>query len=155
MIRVWDRRRLIVPISSLLQKPFQNWTRTGSQVIGSVYLYVDWTVELDGLRVEQSRVLTASENWDGDVDVLQVVDTTDRSIVLRSLMTAADSPRLWDPRCEVREALVRWLQKHQPSALPRERMRIHGTLSRRVPGDQSQDAIRDVARSDAGQQGRA
>jgi len=131
VVRVWDKRRLVVPISYLLQKPFQNWTRNTSSIIGSVYLYADYTVDVDALRLEQSRVLAASELWDGEVDVIQVTDATEQTVQLRCLMSAANSPQAWDLRCLVREHLIGVLQSSQPAALPRQRMRLQGTMTRR------------------------
>lgn len=128
VVRVWDRRRLVVPISYLLQKPFQNWTRNSSSIMGSIYLYVDYTLDVQALRLEQTRLLAASEYWDGDVDVVQVVDTTERTMVVRSLVSATSSPRAWDLRCEVREGLVTWIKERYPDSLPRERMRIKGSI---------------------------
>lgn len=128
VVRVWDRRRLVVPISYLLQRPFQNWTRTTASVIGTVVIHADYTVDVEALRREQSRLLAAHELWDGDVDVVQVVDTTERSVVIRSLVSAANSSRAWDLRCYLREALIRWLHQNQPEALPRERLRVHGSI---------------------------
>jgi small-conductance mechanosensitive channel len=129
VVRIWDRRRLVVPIAYLLQKPFQNWTRSSASLIGSVYLHVDHTLDIDALRAEQTRVLAANPHWDGDVDVVQVVDTTEKTMLVRSLMSAADSPTTWDLRCEVREALIRWIRATYPDALPRERMRVQGTVT--------------------------
>ncbi len=128
VVRVWDRRRLVVPISYLLQKPFQNWTRSSSSIIGTVYLNVDYTLDVAALRREQTRLLAASEYWDGDVDVVQVVDTTERTMVVRSLVSASNSPRAWDLRCEIREGLITWVRQHYPDALPRERLRVKGTI---------------------------
>ncbi|MFO8043506.1 MAG: mechanosensitive ion channel family protein [Alkalispirochaeta sp.] len=128
VVRVWDRRRLVVPISYLLQKPFQNWTRNSSSIMGSIYLYVDYTLDVQELRLEQTRLLAASPYWDGDVDVVQVVDTTERTMVVRSLVSASSSPRAWDLRCEIREGLVTWIKEHYPDSLPRERMRIKGSI---------------------------
>jgi small-conductance mechanosensitive channel len=128
VVRVWDRRRLVVPISYLLQKPFQNWTRNSSSIMGSIYLYVDYTLDVQALRLEQTRLLAASPYWDGDVDVVQVVDTTERTMVVRSLVSSSSSPRAWDLRCEIREGLVTWIKEHYPDSLPRERMRIKGTI---------------------------
>lgn len=134
VVRVWDRRRLVVPISYLLQKPFQNWTRTSASVIGSVVLHLDYTADLDALRVEQTRLLASAPEWDSDVDVMQVIDTTETTMVVRSLMTAPDSPRAWDLRCRVREGLLDWLRRHSPDALPRQRMRLQGSITQRADG---------------------
>ncbi|MDA3949337.1 MAG: mechanosensitive ion channel [Spirochaeta sp.] len=129
VVRIWDRRRLVVPISYLLQKPFQNWTRSTASIIGSVYLYADYTVDIDALRVEQTRTLAASDLWDGDVDVIQVTNTTERTVELRSLVSARNAPQAWELRCHLRERLVSALKTGQPGALPRERMRIQGTIT--------------------------
>ena len=129
VVRIWDKRRLIVPISHLLQNPFQNWTRSSSSIIGSVYIYADYTIDIDALRVEQSRALAADDLWDGEVDVIQMTNTTERTVELRSLVSAADAPSAWDLRCRLRERLVRWIKENQPDALPRERMRIQGTVA--------------------------
>jgi small-conductance mechanosensitive channel len=131
VVRLWDRRRLVVPIAYLLQKPFQNWTRSSSSIIGSVYLYVDYTLDLAALRAEQSRLLAGTEYWDGDVDVVQVVDTTEKTMVIRSLVSASSSPRAWDLRCAVREGLITWIRAHYPDAFPRERLRVRGTVHAR------------------------
>ena len=128
VVRVWDKRRLVVPISYLLQKPFQNWTRSNATVIGTVYLHVDYTLDLAGLRAEQTRVLASRAEWDGDVDVVQVVDTTEHTMVVRSLVSAPSSPRAWDLRCALREALLVWIRTNHPDSLPRERMRIRGSI---------------------------
>lgn len=130
VVRIWDKRRLVVPISYLLEKPFQNWTRNTASIIGSVYLYADYTVDVDALRLEQSRVLASTELWDGEVDVIQVTDATEQTVELRCLVSAADSPQAWDLRCLVREHLISVLQSGQPAALPRQRMRLQGTVTR-------------------------
>lgn len=131
VVRIWDRRRLIVPIGHLLQKPFQNWTRTSSSVIGTVIIHADYTVDLPELRTEQTRILAGSPLWDGEVDVVQITDTTESTVVIRSLVSAANSPSAWDLRCLLREGLIQWLQQNQPGALPRSRMRIQGTVTQR------------------------
>lgn len=128
VVRIWDRRRQVVPISYLLQKPFQNWTRSSASIIGTIVLHLDYTLPVQQLRREQTRLLAASEYWDGDVDVVQVIDTTERTMVVRSLVSAASSPRAWDLRCAIREGLITWVQNNYPDALPRERLRVKGTI---------------------------
>ncbi len=135
VVRIWDRRRLVVPISYLLQKPFQNWTRSSASVIGTVILHADYTVDVEALRREQSRLLATNPLWDNEVDVVQITDTTPQAVVIRSLVSAENSPKAWDLRCEIRESLIRWLQQNQPGALPRQRMRIQGTVSSRERPD--------------------
>jgi small-conductance mechanosensitive channel len=121
VIKIWDQRRLIVPFRKIIEEPFQNWTRNTADILGSVTLYVDYTCPIDPLREELARILDGHPKWDGRAQVLQVIDTTDRVIVLRALMTAADSPTAWELRCDVRERLIAFLQREYPHALPRHR----------------------------------
>ncbi len=125
VVKIWDLRRLVVPISYFIEKPFQNWTRTSADLLGSVYLYVDYTAPLDAIRSELQRVLQGSTDlWDGKVCVLQVTDAKERTLELRALMSAADSGSAWDLRCRVREHLVQFLQRDHPGCLPRVRAEI-------------------------------
>ena len=124
VIRIWDLRRLIVPITYFIEKPFQNWTRISADLLGTVFLYTDYTVPIQAVREELRRILEGSEKWDRRVCVLQVTDTTERTVQLRALVSAADSSKAWDLRCEVREKLVDFLQKNYPHALPRVRAEI-------------------------------
>lgn len=121
VVRLWDRRRLVVPISQLLQRSFQNWTRSSSSIIGTVYLYLDYRAAVDGIRAAQSAALRETEHWDGDVDVVQVIDTTEATMVVRSLVSGKDSPTTWNLRCYIRERLINYLRAEQPEALPRRR----------------------------------
>jgi small-conductance mechanosensitive channel len=141
VVRIWDERRLVLPTTHFVEQPFQNWTRQSAQVLGAVHLHVDYTVPVDEVRTELERILRASDRWDGDAWVLQVVDATERSIELRALMTAEDAPTAWDLRCEVREHLISWLQRSHPTALPRTRItaveaaEVHGApTTRRAAG---------------------
>lgn len=121
VVRIWDLRRLIVPITYFIEKPFQNWTRVTADILGTVFLYVDYTVPFDSIRKELQRILNASELWDKKVCVLQVTNTTDRTVELRALMSAPDASTAWSLRCEVREKLIDFVQKKYPKALPRLR----------------------------------
>ncbi|MDA3900759.1 MAG: mechanosensitive ion channel family protein [Spirochaetes bacterium] len=131
VVRLWDRRRLVTPISKLLQNSFQNWTRMTSSIIGSVFFYLDYKTDVDALRKEQTRILQDCAFWDGDVNVIQVTDTTEHSIVVRSLISGKDSPTTWDLRCFVREQLIAYLKKTQPTSLPRQRIHIENKLKER------------------------
>lgn len=122
VVRIWDLRRLVLPISYFIEKPFQNWTRTSANILGSVFIYVDYTVPVDEVRAELGRILNESTYWDKEVNVLQVTDTTEHTVELRALMSAADSPTAWNLRCETREKLVEFLQKKYPQSLPRTRV---------------------------------
>jgi small-conductance mechanosensitive channel len=120
-VQIWDDRRLILPTSYFTTKPFQNWTRTGSAVLGTAEVDLDWSAPIEELRTELRRVVGLSELWDGRVCVLQVTDATGGTIRLRALVSAADAGALWDLRCLVRERLVSWVWEHRKGALPRLR----------------------------------
>lgn len=140
VIKLWDWRRMVVPLSYFIEKPFQNWTRETSALIGSVFLYVDYTVPVEKLREKLMEVARASPLWDGRVVVLQVSDATkDHTVELRALLSARSAPAAWDLRCEVREKLIAYLQEEYPGALPRQRQEFvsrsdrikHSVASRR------------------------
>lgn len=121
VVRIWDLRRLVLPISYFIEKPFQNWTRTSADLLGSVFLYVDYTVPLESLRAELKKILEASALWDKKVSVLQVTDTKQHTIELRVLVSARNAGQAFDLRCEVREKLIAYLQRNHPESLPRLR----------------------------------
>lgn len=122
VVRIWDQRRLILPLSYFIEHPFQNWTRTSSDILGTVFLYVDYTVPVDEIRAELKRILEQQPDlWDGRVSVLQVTDSKTSTLELRALMSARDSGKAWDLRCVVRERLVQFIQERYPEALPRNR----------------------------------
>lgn len=125
VVKIWDWRRLVVPLTQVVEKPFQNWTREGSSIIGSVTWHLDYTAPVSEIRAKLKEFLEESELWDGDVQVLQVIDTTQETITLRGLMSAKNSPIAWDLRCEIREKMVSWLQQEHAYALPRRRGEIH------------------------------
>lgn len=124
VVRIWDLRRLVLPLSYFIEQPFQNWTRVTADLIGSVYLYTDYTIPVEELRQEVQRILKTTNLWDGKVWNLQVTDTTEHSLQLRVLMSAANSSAAWDLRCLVREKLIAYLQAHYPRSLPRTRVEI-------------------------------
>jgi len=124
VVRVWDRRRIVMPITHFIEKPFQNWTRTSSDLIGSVFLYVDHRTPVSAVREELRRVVEASEYWDGDACALHVTNTSERAVELRAIASAQSAPQLWELRCEIREALVEYLQNEHPEALPRLRAHV-------------------------------
>ena len=127
VVRLWDWRRLIVPLSYFIEKPFQNWTRQSPALIGSVLIYVDYTVPVARVRDELTTIVSHSKLWDGQVVNLQVTDAKHDTIELRALVSAADAPRAFDLRCEVREALIAFRQREYPQALPKRRAEV--TLS--------------------------
>jgi small-conductance mechanosensitive channel len=124
VVRIWDKRRLIVPTTYFIETPFQNWTRVSADILGTVFIYTDYHVPVDELRKEFTRILEESNLWDGQVNVMQVTNATDRSIEIRALMSTADSPTAWDLRVMVREKLIAFLQKNYPSSLPRTRIEM-------------------------------
>lgn len=126
VVRIWDLRRLIVPITYFLEKTFQNWTRVSADLLGTVYLYTDYTVPVEEIRKELLQVLKQSADWDGKVWGVQVTNTTDRVVEVRALMSAADSGRAWNLRCEVREKLIDYIRRNYPGSLPRMRAEIEG-----------------------------
>jgi len=124
VVRIWDLRRLVVPISYFLEKPFQNWTRTSADLLGTVFIYTDYTVPAKEVRNELTRILENSSKWDKKVNALQVTNATDKTVELRALMSAADASIMWDLRCEVREKLLDFLQQRFPECLPRVRIEM-------------------------------
>lgn len=124
VLRVWDLRRLVVPLQWFIENPFQNWSRKSADLLGTVFIWVDYTMPVQPLREEFERILDESDQWDGKVATVQVTDSSDQAMQIRFLMSAPDSSRNWDLRCAVREGLVTYVQKHYPSHLPRLRARL-------------------------------
>ena len=124
VVRIWDLRRLVVPLSYFIEHPFQNWTRKSADLLGTVFVYTDYTVPVEEVRSELHRILQSSKKWDGKTWGLQVTNATERTVELRALMSAPDSPTAWDLRCEVRESLIRYLQERYPDSLPKTRAEI-------------------------------
>ncbi|WGH78416.1 mechanosensitive ion channel family protein [Jannaschia ovalis] len=129
VVRIWDWRRLVVPLSYFIEKPFQNWTRESASIMGSVFWYVDYTMPVEEMRQVVERTIADSPHWDGQVKVLQVVDTDKDTMHLRALMSSKDSPTNWNLRCEVREKVLAWLQEAHPESLPR----LRGEVAMRDP----------------------
>ena len=132
VVRIWDKRRLVLPITYFIEQPFQNWTRVTADLLATVVVFVDYTVPVDEVRQELKGILDASPHWDKQVWGLQVTDSTERTLQLRALMSAVDGPKAWDLRCEVREKLIAFLQANHPQALPRVRVDTDATA---VPGE--------------------
>lgn len=126
VIRVWDLRRLIVPLSHFIEKPFENWTRETSEIIGAVTWHLDYRAPVSEMRTKLSEILAASSLWDGKVSNLQVVDSANTTLIVRALMSSRTSPKAWDLRCEVREKMIEWLRTTYPEALPVVRAEVAG-----------------------------
>jgi small-conductance mechanosensitive channel len=124
VIRLWDQRRLVVPLQWFIENPFQNWTRTNSQIVGTIFLWVDYRIPLQPLREEMLQICKTAQEWDGRVCLMQVTDTSEHAMQLRVLVSSIDSPRNWDLRCLVREALISFIQHQYPEYLPTVRATV-------------------------------
>ena len=121
VIRIWDWRRLIVPLSYFIQNPFTNWTRESASIIGTVFLHADYTLPVEELRAYLGELVKEEPLWDGKVSVIQVTDANDRTVEIRALVSARTSPEAWDLRCNVREKLIAWIRENHPDSLPQVR----------------------------------
>lgn len=124
VVAIWDLRRLVLPISYFIEQPFENWTRQSANILGTVYLHVDYTAPIEPIRQYLAQALEESEFWDGAVCRLHVTESGARTVELRALMSAASSGDAWELRCEVREKLIAFVQQHHFEALPRVRTDI-------------------------------
>ena len=122
VVNIWDQRTLIVPLSYFIEQPFTNWTRTGAQILGTAFLYVDYAVPVSPIRAEFERVVKSHPLWDGRVCGLQVTNLTERTMELRCLVSAADSGKAFDLRCVVREKMIDFIRANYPAALPTMRV---------------------------------
>ncbi|MCA1761866.1 MAG: mechanosensitive ion channel family protein [Cryomorphaceae bacterium] len=133
VVRIWDKRRMVLPTTYFLEKPFQNWTRTSADIIGSVFIHTDYTIPFKALRDELSRILETTDLWDGKVQVLQVTDAREHTVEIRILVSAKNSPTNWDLRVYVREKMIEYIQKKFPECLPRTRVALES------PGGDNRD----------------
>ncbi|MCJ2164984.1 mechanosensitive ion channel family protein [Pseudodesulfovibrio sp. S3-i] len=125
VVKTWDLRRLIVPITYFLETPFQNWTKKNADIIGSVFIHADYTVQLEPLREELNRLcIQAKPLWDGKTCVLQVTDAGPETLTLRAIVSSPDASSAWDLRCLLREALVEYMRTQYPEWLPKRRISI-------------------------------
>jgi small-conductance mechanosensitive channel len=134
VVRIWDDRRLVLPLSRFLQEPFQNWTRQSTALIGAVMLYLDYRTPIAAIRAKAEETVRNSAHWDGRTCAVQVTDARETSMEMRILLSAADSGKLFDLRCEVREKLIDYLQDEHPDALPRQRIEFDPALERALGG---------------------
>ncbi len=125
VIRIWDKRRLVVPSTYFLERAFQNWTRTSADILGTVFIYTDYTIPIQAIREELTRLLESNPYWDKKVNVLQVTNAREHTLELRALMSAASSPDAWELRVIVREKLVEFIQENHPECLPKTRVSMH------------------------------
>ena len=122
VVAIWDYRRLVVPLTYFIEKPFQNWTREHADLLGTAFLYVDYSVPVEALREEFSRVLEASPLWDRKAKALQVTNLSEHTMEIRCLLSARNAGNQFDLRCLVREAMIGFIQKNYPEAFPRTRI---------------------------------
>lgn len=134
VLNIWDQRRLILPINYFIEKPFQNWTRTTADIIGTVFLYLDYMTPIEPLRDELTRLLDNDPLWDKRVKVLQITNASEKTIEVRALMSATSSGNAFDLRCNVREGLIHFLQANYPRSFPLVRLEEKENARQDVPG---------------------
>lgn len=122
VLSIWDQRRMILPINYFIEKPFQNWTRTTAEILGTVFIYLDYNSPFEEIRTEFKRLLETSELWDKRVGVMQVTDTTENAVQVRFLVSAFNSGRAFDLRCFIRENMIAFIQKNYPESIPKTRV---------------------------------
>ncbi len=154
VVKVWDERRLVVPTSKFLDEIFQNWTKTTSQLLGTVMFYVDPHTKLEPIRQKFYELVESNERWDQRVKHMQVTELTRDAIEVRFLMTARDSPTLFDLRCDIREALIQWVAEKMPEAIVRSRMLPMGPVDINGIGPVSGDVMAQMDGGSAGEGGR-
>ena len=141
VIRTWDWRRIVMPLASFLEKPFQNWTLEDSSLIGSVFWHVDYSAPIEEMRRKLNDLLKESAYWDRRVAALQVVEAEERTLKIRALMSARNAAAAWDLRCQIREQMISWLQTEHPGALPRVRLeeprssKVNGSYAEIAPAE--------------------
>lgn len=129
VLKVWDERRLVIPMSRFLDSAFQNWTRASSELLGTVFFHADYRLPVDEVRAELARFVERDPRWDRRAQGVVVTDAKERTIEVRALISAKDASDQWDLRCAVREHLVRWLRQHEGGEyLPR--VRVEGDRER-------------------------
>jgi len=125
VVKIWDLRRLILPITWFLEQPFQNWTRVSADILGTVFIYADYTVPVEAIRKELRKICETSPLWDKNVCGIQVTDSKTNTIEIRALVSSHNSSDAWDLRCLVREKLIEFLQKNYPDSLPKTRIEMN------------------------------
>ncbi|TWC65086.1 mechanosensitive ion channel family protein [Herbaspirillum sp. SJZ099] len=136
VVRIWDERRLIVPLQWFIENPFENWTHTSSTILGTVFLWMDFSVPTQQVRAEFERVCRTLPLWDKRVCVMHVTDAGERNMQIRLLVSAADSGSAFELRCQIREHMIDFIAKHYPHALPRLRAEVqaHNDPDADAPG---------------------
>lgn len=160
VVKIWDWRRLVLPLSYFIENPFQNWTRETASLIGTVTIFLDFTIPVAKLREKAQEIAKASPLWDGDVFAVQVVDFHEATMEIRILVSARNSPEAFDLRCEVRENLITFIQDEYPETLPKTRALLTSpdgpdiTVSARQSGNTRPDGIASQQSDEDSDQGR-
>jgi small-conductance mechanosensitive channel len=136
IVKIWDLRRLVVPLNYFIENSFQNWTRQSSDILGTAFLYVDYSIPVEDLRKQLEAIVHPSPLWDNRVCGLQVTNLTDRSMELRCLMSSRNSSENFDLRCLVRERMTAWIQQNYPDAFPTTRFTAKSDLTPSQTEDQ-------------------
>lgn len=129
VLKLWDERRLILPITYFIEKPFQNWTRSSAELLGTIFLYLDYSMPIDPLRMELDRLLNTTDLWDKRVKGIQVTDAKENTIEVRVLISAHDSGSAFDLRCYIRENLIKYVQMNYPDSLPLNRVIVNNWVA--------------------------
>lgn len=124
VVKIWDSRRLILPITYFIEKPFQNWTRVTSDILGTVFLYVDYNIPFEALREELQKILQTTDLWDGKVSNLQVTKATEKTVEIRILVSSSDSSKSWDLQVLIREKMIEFIRTNYPDSLPSSRVKM-------------------------------
>lgn len=130
VVAIWDKRRMVLPVTYFIDQPFENWTRQSSDILGTVFLYVDYSFPVNKLREYMTEALNKNPHWDGNVNVLQVTDSSEKTMELRALASAKDSGIAWDLRVQLREDLITFIQKNYPESLPKSRVAMEERMDR-------------------------
>ena len=136
VVRVWDHRRLVLPATYFIEKPFENWTRTTAALLGTVYIYADYSVQVQPIRDALRRFVEETPLWDHNACGLQVTNASENTVELRALVSAANSSDLWDLRCEVREKLIAFIEASYPDRLPKTRVTMEQSSDGHIHQDQ-------------------
>jgi len=123
VVKIWDERRLVLPVTWFLEKPFQNWTRTNSDITGSIFLYLDYNFPVASIRAALPEMLKGNSNWDGRTWNVQVTDSTEHYKVIRILLSSADSSKNWDLKAELREKLIDFINENYPDSFAKMRIK--------------------------------
>ena len=134
VVKIWDERRLVVPLQWFLEHTFQNWTMSSAAIIGTVFVWTDYRLPVSPVAAELERLCRNDKAWDSRVCLIQVTDANERAMQLRALVSSADASLNWDLRCRVREGLIAFIQKHYPQCLPQSRVEIEARHGHGEPG---------------------